>query len=285
MAADQKSSPQQRRGLAQRAGKIRNQKFYLLTDLEGPAGVSLWSQTREPSNVNKLFAMNLLTEEVNAAVAGILDVHPRAEVHVLDGHGAMGINAGRLHPWAKLWLGQFPDRLAGLDSSYRAVLFVGQHAMAGTPDAPLCHTYSSREVESYQLNGEKIGEFGCRTLLAASVGVPVIFLSGDDKAVAEAKAFLPSLETVTTKTGGGVQWALHLSPTESRALIRRGVRKAVKALARGRSSPLPERKAPYELVVTLLPGAQVEALVKRGGRRVGRNKVVFRSKSLLDLPI
>ncbi len=257
-------------------------KFYILTDLEGPAGVSTWSQTREPSNVNKLAAMELLTREVNAAVAGILDVFPRAVIHVLDGHGYAGIHPHLLHPRAQLLLGTAPDRRAGLDSSFRAMLFVGQHAMAGTPNAPLCHTYSSREVKSYQLNGEAIGEFGCRTLLAASLGVPTIFLSGDDKAVAEAKAFLPGIETVTTKIGGGIQWALHLSPTESQRRIREGVRRACRKPPPGN---VPQRKPPYELIVTLLPRVDAKPWVARGGKRMGKSHVVFRAKSLLDLPI
>ena len=237
-----------------RADLSSSLKFYILTDLEGVAGVSRWSQTREPSDVNKIFAMDLLTEEINAAVAGILAVHPRATVDVFDGHGALGINALRLHPRAQLFLGAPPNPLAGLNDSYTAMLFVGQHAMAGTPEAPLCHTYSSREVKSYRLNGEEMGEFGCRTLLAASQGVPVIFLSGDDKAVAEAKAFLPNLETVTTKIGGGIQWALHLSPVESQRRIRAGVQRAVAGLRRQNRAAirqrLPKRMPPYVLTVT-----------------------------------
>jgi len=260
-------------------------KFYILTDLEGPAGVSLWSQTRESSNVNKIFAMNLLTEEVNAAVTGILDVHPGAVVHVLDGHGASGINADRLHPRANLFLGTWSNPLAGLDKTYSAVMFLGQHAMAGTPNAPLCHTYSSRAIQSYHLNGEVIGEFGCRTLLASSLGVPTIFLAGDDKAVDEARAFVRGIVTVSTKIGMGVQWALHLSPRESRRKIRAGVKHAIARLKRGGEFSLPTRKPPYTLEVALLEGIDPKPWIKRGGKRMGKSKVVFRSRSLLDLPI
>ncbi|MBI4027169.1 MAG: M55 family metallopeptidase [Verrucomicrobia bacterium] len=267
--------------------KTREPKFYILTDLEGVAGVSSWSQTREPSNVNKMIAMDLLAGEVNAAIRGILDADSRAIVHVLDGHGYLGVNSNQLHPKASLFLGRPPTPLAGLDASFRAMLFVGQHAMAGVLDAPLCHTYSSREVKSFHLNGEEIGEFGCRTLLAASVGVPVIFLSGDDKAAAEAKAFLPDIHTVTTKAGGGVEWALHLSPAKSRDRIRTGVRRAVQDLNHrpGSRNLLPSKKPPYVLIVTLLPGAASKPWLKRGGRLKGRNRIIFQSNSLLDLPI
>lgn len=268
---------------------VGREKFYILTDLEGPAGVSSWSQTREPADVNKLLAMDLLTSEVNTAVTAIFGVRPRAEVHVFDGHGFGGINANRLHARAQLFLGRAPDPLAGLDASYRAMLFIGQHAMAGTPDAPLCHTYSSRDVASYVLNGVEIGEIGCRTLLAASVNVPVIFLSGDDKAVAEAKAFQPGIETVTTKLGGGIEWALHLSAAESCAQIRRAVRRAVMRLPRKKSTIRGERfdrfKPPYQLVINLVTGANADAYLKRGGRLQGETSVVFKGDSLLDLPI
>jgi D-amino peptidase len=154
--------------------------------------------------------------------------------------------------------------------------------MAGTPDAPLCHTYSSRTVQWYELNGERIGEFGCRTLLAASARVPTIFLSGDDKAVAEAEVFLPGIETVTTKIGGGIERVLHLSAAESQRLIREGVRRAVKRRGKIR---LRRATPPYKLVITLLPGADPKPYLDEGGRMTGKSKVVFRSSSLLDLPI
>ena len=154
--------------------------------------------------------------------------------------------------------------------------------MAGTPNAPLCHTYSSREVKSYHLNDEEVGEFGCRVLLAASVGVPTIFLSGDDQAVAEARAFLPGIVTVTTKTGLGIEWALHRSPQESRRRIRQSVRQAChKPLPK----TLPHRDPPYALKVTLLEGVNPKPWIARGGKLIRRGVLEFRSNSLLDLPI
>ena len=54
-------------------------KIYILTDLEGPAMVSRFNQTRE-EGPQKQVAMKLLTWEVNAAIDGILDVDPRADI-------------------------------------------------------------------------------------------------------------------------------------------------------------------------------------------------------------
>ena len=50
-------------------------KGYILTDLEGPAMISRFSQTRE-DGPQKQAAMKLLTWEINAAVDGILEVEP-----------------------------------------------------------------------------------------------------------------------------------------------------------------------------------------------------------------
>ncbi|MGH8793702.1 MAG: DUF993 family protein, partial [Stackebrandtia sp.] len=110
---------------------------------------------------------------------------------------------------------------AKLDRSYDALLFVGQHAMAGTFHAPLAHTYSSRTIAYYRLNGVFIGEFGARAIIAGNAGVPTIYLSGDDKALLEAKMWVPEIHGAVTKLGRGLNKADHLSSEESCALIRR----------------------------------------------------------------
>src|SRR5581483_6318758 len=132
-------------------------KIYIMTDLEGPAGVNRWIQTREGETPEKAAAMLLLTGEVNAAIEGIRDAAPEAEIVVLDGHGTGGLAFAQLHPAARsIMHGRGLRAPYGLDTSFDAVFFVGQHAMAGTPDAPLCHTYSSRHIEYYKLNGSFI---------------------------------------------------------------------------------------------------------------------------------
>jgi D-amino peptidase len=143
-------------------------KIYLMTDLEGPAGVNRWAQTREGERPEKTAAMYLLTGEVNAAIEGILDVTPDAEVCVWDGHGSGGgLIFDALHSHARVVLhGQGMGAPHHLDATFDALLFVGQHAMAGTQDAPLCHTYSSRTVQHYKLNGVLVGEIGCLAAMA-----------------------------------------------------------------------------------------------------------------------
>jgi D-amino peptidase len=156
-------------------------RIYIITDLEGPAGVESFKQTREDGPLREE-ARGWLTEEVNATVSGILDAAPDAVVDVWDGHGSGGILKGNLHPQAHYLRAENP-RKALVPGAYDAVYFVGQHAMAGTPFAPLAHTYSSRSIAYFRLNGMFTGELGARTALAGARGIPVIFISGDDKAV------------------------------------------------------------------------------------------------------
>lgn len=257
-------------------------KIYIVTDLEGPAGVNRWAQTREGETPEKTVAMRLLTEEVNAAIDGILDAEPSADIIVWDGHGAGGGLVFELvHSRARVILhGKGMKAPFHLDPSFDALFFVGQHAMAGTPDAPLCHTYSSRTVEYYKLNGEAIGEIGCMSAMAGAMGIPTVFLSGDDKACIEAQALIPHIVTVATKQGLGVELALHLSPETARQAIRKGADMAIRAVPRiSPFTPPP----PYELEIQVQEGCSIGGYLERGFERLDKRTVVMRRPDILSL--
>ncbi|MBB6634819.1 M55 family metallopeptidase [Cohnella thailandensis] len=222
-------------------------KYIIITDLEGAAGVDSFGQTRTTDPVAKEAGMRQLTLEANACVAGIRKRDPNAEIDAIDGHGT-----GGLHP--EDLIGCRYVNLAGTsvyrlleEGSYDAMLFVGQHAMAGTVAAPLNHTYSSLDVMYYRLNDVFIGEFGARAVLAGSRGVPVIFLSGDDKAAAEARMFIPGIETAVTKRGTGIERAEHLSSEQACTAIREGASRAVARMAG--IPPYRDFQAPYTLEI------------------------------------
>jgi D-amino peptidase len=252
-----------------------------LTDLEGPAGVWLWRQTREGEGPAKTAAMRLLTGEVNAVTDGILEGDPGAEVLVWDGHGSGGLLYEELHPHLLYLPGQVP-LLTALRRDVAALYFVGQHAMAGTPDAPLCHTYSSLTVAEYRLNGQPAGEFGCRAALAGELGIPTVFVGGDDKTVAEARALVPAIVGVETKVGLGIQAAMHLSHPDSC----RRLRLAAADAARRAFSIAPYRvPGPYQLRVEVLAGHEIDGYLARGAVRGGARAAVFAAERLQDLPV
>lgn len=243
-------------------------RIHIITDLEGAAMVFRFEQTRvsEPTPA-KLEAMRLLTREVNACIDGILDHDPQADVVVWDGHGSGGIIYEDFHDRARLLPHRNTPAPYGLDATFDALFFVGQHAMAGTPDAPLAHTYSSRTVEYYKLNGQRVGEFGMRAYMAGTLfNVPVAFLAGDDKAVAEARALVPDLVGVATKQGTGLESALSLGPGRAQSLIRTGAQQACGRVRAGTIAPL-KLDPPYTWEVRVREDATLalDAYLKRPG--------------------
>ena len=256
-------------------------RVYILTDIEGAAGVASFQDDSYADGRFYLKARSLLTQEVNAAVDGALAAGA-TEVVVLDGHGSGAINPEELHEEAKLIHGRgpFPKGML-LDRGFDAMMFVGQHAMNNVPDGNLCHTYSSREIDEMRLNGVPIGEFGLRTYLAGYYGVPVVMLTGDEAACREARELVPAIVTVAVKEGLSRTRALSLSPAKARALIRQG---AVRALSlRSEIKPVPPPPPPYRLEVRYLRAESAEKSEKAGARRVDDVTVAYESDDFLDI--
>ncbi|WP_135555910.1 M55 family metallopeptidase [Paenibacillus cymbidii] len=187
-------------------------KFLIITDLEGVAGTDNFAQTRTTDIAMKGPSMKQLARETNACVEGLRTVYPDAVIDVLDGHGTGGLLPEDL---IDCHYHRNVIQLFQQLGSYRALLFVGQHAMAGTINAPLNHTFNSRTVLYYRLNGVFIGEFGAIALKAGNEAVPTIFLAGDDKAALEAQMFVPEIVTAVTKFGTGLESAKHLDSQEA----------------------------------------------------------------------
>ncbi|MBI5831289.1 MAG: M55 family metallopeptidase [Armatimonadetes bacterium] len=239
-------------------------KWYVLTDLEGACRVNRWDQTRvNELTPGKLGAMTMLTLEINAAVQGLLDIDPYGQIVVWDGHGNGGIDERLLSDRA--WLisrGTGIRAPYGLDSECVGQVVIGQHAMAGTPHATLAHTYSSQTVEYYELNGQRIGELGCRAVMAGAMGVPTIFVSGDDLANAEARALIPGVLTVDTKQSLDTELALHRPPHQ----VYEEIREQVALAARGAKQAEPVRwPGPYELVARVLPDCSPDGYLRYPG--------------------
>lgn len=258
-------------------------RAYILTDIEGAAGVNRWEQGgRDGDSPMKQAAMRLLTAEVNACVDGILDAASGAEVVVWDGHGNGAIVYEELHPRARL-IARGPIAAPYLlDRGFDALYFVGQHAMAGTPDATLCHTYSSKTIEHFRLNGTPMGELGCRAAMAGELGIPTVFVSGDDKAVAEAKALVPEVVGVAVKEGLGLELALHLSPVEARARILEG---AAEATRRAGAIPPVRVVPPFELEVRYLVGQSAPLRLPGNARLLDGRTVLYSAAHTWELPI
>jgi D-amino peptidase len=215
-------------------------KVYLMTDLEGVAGVA--DLPNWCCNDSKYYELGkkLMTMEVNAAIEGFFDAGAD-EIVVQDGHGEGAIDITLLDSRAKLqrgWEGPYPF---GLDSSYDVMAWVGQHPKAGTEYGHLCHT-GSMSVLDCEINGISVGEYGKEVFLGQLFDVTPIFASGCLAFTKEAKSLVEGIETVSVKegvkSGKGDECtteeytvrnsaAIHLQPEASRRLIKEGAKKAL----------------------------------------------------------
>lgn len=236
-------------------------KAYIMTDLEGCAGIPSWHDYGAPEHRWYEYARELVTLETSAAVQGCLDAGAE-EVLVVDGHGHGAINPVLLHPEAKLLFGRPMSYPFGCDETFTAAMMVGQHAKSNTDGGHLSHT-GSFAVEEETINGVSVGEMGVNMLVAGYFGVPTVLVCGDVAAAEEARALVPNIETVAVKEGlkrgpatgltgpensrfNGA--AIHLHPTKARELIRG---RACRALLRaGEIQPF-SLEPPYERVMVM----------------------------------
>ena len=202
-------------------------KVFIMTDLEGVAGVVSFAVQAAGSGKYYDAAKKLLTGEVNAAVEGLIESGVD-DVLVFDGHGAGGIVYEELHERARLLHGGTAQVVwSQAIRDFDACMMVGQHAMAGTPCGCLNHTQCSQTYDYYKLNGKPIGEIAQFALHQGAFGQPMIFLSGDEAACAEAAELIPGITTAAVKQGLARQCAISQPVGEARRRIREGVKQAV----------------------------------------------------------
>lgn len=181
----------------------------IMCDMEGVAGISVWDQVNGGSPQYEE-GRRLYTGEVNAAVRACKRAGVKRIV-VIDGHGAGGQWSFKsfipemLEPGAEYVLSYRWGRyVETFQTGCDAVLFLGAHAMAGTPDGVLCHTVSTEGWHNAWVNGMLVGESGILAALCGSWGVPVAFVSGDEATCREVQDLLG--EKVVPAV---VKWSLH----------------------------------------------------------------------------
>ncbi len=200
-------------------------KVYVFADMEGISGVTCSEQIM---GARADEGRRLMVEDMNACVAGCFEAGA-TEVVVRDGHGGgNNIDPTLLDPRAKLVQGATPGvRFKDFDGS-EALILLGYHAMALTTNGVLAHSYSSASIQGLWLNGREVGEIGVDAAIAAEHKVPVVLVSGDDKTVAEARAWLPQAVVCETKKGTGWQSADLVPVEQAHLLIRQKTAEAVR---------------------------------------------------------
>ncbi|MFH0938815.1 MAG: M55 family metallopeptidase [Planctomycetota bacterium] len=203
-------------------------KFFVMVDMEGISGIVKSTQIRS-GEVEYARARQYLCQDVNACVDGLFAGGATAVV-VRDTHST-GFNFifDMLDPRAEYLQGnggrpRMPD-IAHMDG----LVLLGYHAMAGTDDAVLEHTMSSKTWQNFWLNDKLAGEIAIDAGIAGDAGVPTILVTGCDKTCHEARQFIPDVITASVKTGFGCEYARLLPLPRAQALIRQKATEAVRA--------------------------------------------------------
>lgn len=261
-------------------------RVLIMADMEGVSGIVHWDQVSRGEAMYQE-GRRLYTEEINAAIRGAKKAGAK-EIVVVDGHGAgaaatMGGPAFNSlipdlldedcefvthHGWAN-YLEMFEQ---GCDACF----FVGIHSMGGTPNGVLSHTISSQHWYNIHINDQVVGEIGIVAALAGSFGVPMVYVTGDDKACNEAKALLGAgLTTVAVKKGLSRYSARNIAPLRARRMVEEGARASLSQL-RNAKAFVPAKPTTVKMEIVLadlmdpyrrIPGVEIvepRTVISRG---------------------
>jgi D-amino peptidase len=242
-------------------------KVFVISDMEGVSGVVKWEQVEGGESLYEE-ARRLYTEEINAAVRGA-KAAGATEIVVEDCHGAgKGWTFNSLVPELLdpdcEWVVQdeWSEYTKFLEQGCDAALLVAMHSKAGSERGVMSHTISGRDYRDLRFNGVSVGETGINAALCGTWGCPVLLVTGDVAACAEAQDLLgPALRTVAVKRGLGALSARMIPPVRARQMIEDGAKQALSDL---------KAVAPYD------PGQPCEIRVEFKNT-VAPDKVRFRS--------
>lgn len=251
-------------------------KVFISVDMEGLAGVVTSGDVGGTTGDYQYFR-KIMAAEANAAIDGAIRAGA-TDVLVRDSHGAkQNILPGDLDPRARLLRGASTgpkNMMEGIDSSFAAVVFIGYHAKAGTPNAILEHT-SNGNVVDFSINGVSLPEGGYNALVAGLYGVPVVFVAGDGAVVKQIRGLLGSVDGVAVKEeiGDAING---MSPKSAQDAIRVGVERAVRARATYKPFTL---QAPYAMVLKV----KQDGKTFDGAKSPAKGEYTFSSPDLLQV--
>jgi D-amino peptidase len=267
-------------------------RVLISADMEGATGVT-WPADVEPGTEQWQRCRRMFTSDVNAAIAGFF-AGGADEVLVNEAHATMrNLLLEDLDRRAAMLTGRHKDlsMVEGIqDPAVGAVAFLGYHAAAGA-EGVLAHTYLANSITSVRVNGDTGSEGRLNALVAAEFGVPVVLVTGDDRACADAAGYAPQALTVAVKDCVSRYAAVCRTPEQTAAAISAAAAKAVQfGGRRPPGGPLAASSgggaAPdgftVEIEVDAAQLAQAAAIVP-GVRRTGDRSVTYRSPTAWDM--
>lgn len=256
-------------------------KILISADMEGATGVT-WPADVEPGTEQWQRCRRMFTSDVNAAVAGFLDGGTDT-VLINEAHATMrNLLLEDLDQRAVMLTGRHKDlsMVEGIQQpDVDGVAFIGYHAGAGA-EGVLAHTYLPNSITAVRVNGAPASEGQLNAYVAAQYGVPVLLITGDDRACADAATYAPTAPTVAVKDCVSRYSAICRPPAITAAQIRAAAAEAAKLAGRQEPAPVAEFRAEVEVDAAQL--AQAAAIVP-GVRRTGDRSVEYHCSSAYEL--
>lgn len=152
-------------------------------------------------------AIENATDEVNVVVKALFD-GGATRVAVWDNHWqGKNLDFSKIDARAirveNPFLPKYERMAFAKDFSFDGVLFIGYHAKEGSLNGILAHSYSSKVIQYYKINGVSVGEIEIDSWVAAEQSFAPLFCSADEVCVQQALVVESNLQTVVTKIGTG----------------------------------------------------------------------------------
>jgi D-amino peptidase len=260
----------------------RKLKVFISVDMEGVAGVVSADQLLPGAYEYERFR-RFMTLETLAAVEGARQ-SGATEFVVADAHGNS----------QNLLIEEFPadvrivrgepvhlGMMGGLDASFDAAMFVGYHASTHSMKGVRSHTFLSARLTRVALNGAPVSEGVWNAAIAGQFGVPVIFISGDDAAIAEVRAAIGDVEAAETKRTLGFHAAETRTPAAAQLLIRDKAAAAVRGL-RARKPYLIPTPVTVDISFKSVTPAEAASYLGRVFTRTDSHSVRFTAKDMAE---
>lgn len=224
-------------------------KIYISLDLEGINGVSKFSEIENKESQAYQKSIEQVFKEVNSVIRGAFKAGAET-ITVNDAHSSMtNIDLSKLDPRAILITGKPKtiSMMAGLDTSYHAVIMMGYHAKASTSGACLAHTFLEPLI-NVEINGQSVGEAYLNSLYASTLNIPVAMATGDEALTEEVYTQIGVVPTVITKYALGMN-AVQCKPNN--ILLKELEDTTEKSLNNPTNWIINKEEGPYELKVEL----------------------------------
>ncbi len=259
-------------------------KVFISLDTEGLSGLTSWEEmSNDPSAAGKAYI-----RELNWIIDELFKSAPEIEEITLCDSHARGENLpyGVYDDPRITMISGYPRQdymLATLDSSYDMLMLVGYHGMIGAKYALMDHSYSAAGLYNIRINGDYMGEVELNSYYAASLGVPLAFVAGDDILEEELSHTALKPEFVRTKEGLGRFAAKLYSPSALEKKFREGTRRAVER-CRAKDLPLVNAASPIRLEMDLATTVMADAveMIPVVTRPAGRT-IAYESESFRDV--